>query len=65
MRNAVAVVVVTTALLAAFWIVLVERIGPVILVLDSQHGLHSGDLLALPILLAALAFSTQLVRPAR
>lgn len=44
------------AIVVAMWIVLVARIGPVIAVVDADHGhgIHSGDVLALPLVLWAL-----------
>jgi hypothetical protein len=45
--------------LAAYWVVFVTRIGPVALTIDRRagHGVHTGDVLALPlVLLAAIAF---------
>ena len=43
------------AIVVAMWIVLVARIGPVVAVVDADHGhgIHSGDVLALPFLLVA------------
>lgn len=43
--------------LTAFDIVFGQRIGPVVAVIDEAggHGVHAGDLLALPIMLSAVA----------
>lgn len=43
------------AFVVAMWIVLGARIGPVVAVVDADagHGIHSGDVLALPFLLIA------------
>ena len=42
-------------LVLALLIIFVWRIGGVILVIDADHGVHTGDLLALPLLLPALS----------
>ncbi|MPY94982.1 MAG: hypothetical protein GEV08_18565 [Acidimicrobiia bacterium] len=47
--------VALAGLALAFMVVFVWRIGGVVLVLDRHHGVHSGDLLAFPLLLPALA----------
>jgi hypothetical protein len=41
----------------AYWIVFVTRIGPVVLLLTRTHGVHSGDSLAFPFVLLALAMA--------
>jgi hypothetical protein len=46
--------VAVLALVLALLVIFVWRIGGVILVIDADHGVHSGDLLALPLLLPAL-----------
>lgn len=43
--------------LVALWIVLDQRIGPIVATVDREggHGVHAGDLLAVPFLALALA----------
>ena len=45
--------------LGAYWVVFVARIGPVTTTLDASggHGIHTGDMLAVPLLLiSAVSF---------
>ena len=46
----------------AFVIVMVWRIGPVVMTATPEHGLHVGDLLALPVLAAAASQLRPLLR---
>ncbi len=51
------------AIVVAYWIVFVTRIGPVVLILTRTHGVHSGDSLAFPFVALAMAMAYPWRRP--
>lgn len=67
--NALLSAAITTLCLALAWmVVFIWRIGPVIATIDSSagHGIHSGDLLALPLVaLGALVHDGLIGHPSR
>jgi hypothetical protein len=42
------------ALVAAYWVVVGTEIGPIIASVSEHHGIHAGDLLAIPFLCVAV-----------
>jgi hypothetical protein len=59
-----ALAIAVTGLVLAFVVVFVWRIGGVVLILHQGRGVHSGDLLAMPLVLPALAWARRWWAPA-